>query len=175
MALNVNYFFIALLFGSIVAAIFLKPFETIKIEKENLPQLKFISFESFEITKKGVESVGFGREAFKYERNITIKFPKFMRQTHKGVETVLANNGVIVEDSYAKLYGLVKLHRDDNLTIKSSKILYDMKTKIYSTKKDRFEVHYGRNVLTGETLKYHQKSGKIFADRIYAKIFEEDI
>lgn len=174
MALNVKYFFIALLFGSIVAAIFLKPFETIKIEKENLPQLKFISFESFEITKKGVEAVGFGREAFKYERNLTIKFPKFMRQMHKGIETISANNGVIVEDSYARLYDLVELHRDDNLTIKSSKMLYDMKTKIYSTEGSRFEAIYGKNIVTGEALKYYQKSGKIFADRICAKIFEED-
>jgi len=173
-ALNVKYFLIALLFGSIVAALLLKPFETIKIQKENLPQLKFVSFEIFEITKKGVEFVGFGSEAFKYERNLTIKFPKFKRLTNKGIERISANNGVIVEDSYVRLYDLVELHRDDNLTIKSSKMLYDMKTKLYSTEGNRFEAYYGKNIVTGEALKYYQKSGKIFADRIYAKIFEED-
>jgi len=173
-ALNVKYFFIALLFGSIIAAALLKPFETVKVKKDNLPQLKFVSFESFEITKKGVESVGFGSEAFKYEKKLTIKFPKFMRKTNKGIETVSANNGVIVEDSYVRLYDLVELHRDDNLTIKSSKMLYDMKAKIYSTEGDKFEAFYGKNIVTGQALKYYQKSGKIFADRIHAKIFEED-
>ena len=174
MALNVKYFFITLLFGSVIAAVLLKPFETIKIKKENIPQLKFVSFKSFEITKKGVESIGFGSEALKYEKRLTIKFPKFMRQTKKGIETVSANNGVIVEDSYVRLYDFVELSRDDNLTIKSSKMLYDMKTKLYSTEGNRFEAYYGKNVVTGESLKYYQKSGKIFADKIYAKIFEED-
>ncbi|HIP15347.1 MAG TPA: hypothetical protein EYG74_07650 [Sulfurimonas autotrophica] len=174
MALNVKYFFISLLFGSILAAILLKPFETVKFKKENIPQLKFVSFESFEITKKGVEYVGFGREAFKYKKKLTIKFPKFMIQTHKGVETISANNGVIVEDSYIRLYDLAELHRDDNLTIKSSKMLYDMKTKLYSTEGNKFEAYYGKNVVIGQALKYYQKSGKIFADRIQAKIFEED-
>ena len=175
MALNVNYFFIFLLFVSILAAILLKPFETLKAEKENLPQLKFVSFESFEITKRGVESIGSGSKAFKYDKKLIIKFPKFMRQTRKGVEIVSANNCIVVKDSYVKLYDLVELHRDDNFTIKSSRMLYDMQTKLYSTEGDRFEVYYGKNVVVGEALKYYQKSGKIYADKIEAKIFEEDI
>jgi len=173
--LRVNIFFIFLLSGAIVAAILLKPFETLEAKKENIPQLKFVSFESFKITKRGVESIGFGSVALKYDKNLTIKFPKFMRQTSRGVERVSADNGVIVEDSYIKLYNSVELHRNDNFVIKSSKMVYDMKTKLYSTEGNRFEVKYGKNIVTGESLKYNQKSGKIFADKIEAKIFGEDI
>jgi len=173
-ALNIKHFFIVLLSVSIAAAVLLKPFDTIKVKHGNLPQLKFVSFESFEITKKGVESIGFGSEALKYEKKVTIKFPKFMRQTDKGVEKVFANRGEIVEDLYIKLYDSVELHRNDNLIIKSSKIVYDMKTNIYSTQGDKFEAYYKEDVITGEDLKYNRNSGKIFADKIYAKIYDED-
>jgi len=170
-ALNVKYFFIALLLGSIATVVLLKPFKTIEIKRKGYPQLEFISFKSFEITKDGVKSISSGSKAFKYDKKVVIKFPKFTRQTKKGVERVFANNGIVVENSYIKFYDSVELHRDDNLTIKSSKILYDMKTNTYSTKRDRFEAIYGKNIVNGEALKYCQKSGKIFAKKIYAKIY----
>ena len=173
MALRVNIFFIFLLFGAIIASILLKPFKTFKAKKEDTPQLRFVSFESFKITKKGVESIGFGSVALKHNKKLIIKSPKFMRQTNKGIEIISANSGEIVEDSYIKLYNFVELRRNDNFAIKTSKMVYDMKTEIYSTKGSRFEVNYGKSIVIGESLRYNQKSGKIFADKIKAKIFEE--
>ncbi len=174
MALNIRYFFIVLLFITIVASIFLKPFSSVKIKRENLPQVTFSSFKSFEITENGVESMGVGKEAYKYDKKIIIKSPDFMRRTANGIEKLSANNGIIVENSYVRLYGFAKLSRDDNLTIKSSKMIYNIKKSFYSTEGDKFVAYYGKNIMTGESLKYYQKSGKIFADNIYAKIFEED-
>ena len=49
-----------------------------------------------------------------------------------------------------------------------------MKTNIYSTQGDRFKAYYGENIVTGDNLKYYQESGKIFADKIDAKIYNED-
>lgn len=165
-----------LLFAATLAAIFfLKPHQTGRVEKKGVPQIMFIDFRSFEITEKGILSVGRGLVAEKFPQFMKIKSPYFKRLTPQGRESIKAKEAVYNEDGTLLFERSVVLKLEEGWQIDTEKTYFDLKRKVYSTAGLPFTARYGESVVRGKNMFYYQKSGKITADSIKADIATEDI
>ncbi len=175
MGLSIKHMLLLLFVSTLAAIFFLKPHRTGRVEKKGVPQVVFFDFKSYEITKKGVESIGHGLMAEKFANIMKIRSPFFKRLTPSGSESVEAKEAVYTEDRTLLFKKDVKLRRDDGWRITTDRIFYDIKRRIYSTQGLPFVARYGESVVRGKNMVYYQKSGKIIADSINANIATEDI
>ncbi len=135
----------------------------------------FADFISFEITKNGVESTGRGEIAEKFGRIMKIKAPYFRRLTSHGIESIEAKEALYTQNRSIYFSKDVKLMREDGWYVETDRLYFDLKKKIYTTQGRPFTAYYGKSVIVGRSMVYYQKSGKIRADSIKAKIATEDI
>jgi len=173
--LSIKHLLLLLLAATLAAIFFLKPHKVGTVEKKGIPQIMFLDFESFRISRDGVESIGRGLMAEKFGRIVKIKAPYFRRLTPHGIETVEAKEGIYTEKRSLLFSRDVRLVRDDGWRITTNRVFYDLKKRVYTTQGAPFVAHYGRSVVEGRNMVYYQKSGTIMADSIKANIADEDI
>jgi len=174
-ALNLKYSLLLLLTATLGAIFFLKPHKIGNVEKKGVPQVVFLDFKNFEITPDGVESMGRGLMAEKFATVMKVKSPAFRRVTPHGIESIRAKEALYKENRSLLFSKDVKLTREDGWIVSTQKLFYDFKKRVYTTKGLPFVAIYGKSVIEGKNMFYYQKSGKIIADSIKAKIAEEDI
>ncbi len=173
--LNIKHALFILLAAALAAIFLLKPHRVATVDKKGIPQIVFFNFESFEITKNGVESVGRGMMAERFSNVMKVKDPYFKRLAPHGVESIAAKEALYRENRNILFTKSVVLLRDDGWKILTERINYDIKKGNYSTQGYPFTAYYGKSVVRGKNMVYYQKSGKIRADSIKADIETEDI
>ena len=167
--------FVLLLFAATIAAVFLlKPHRIDVVSKKGVPQVQFIDFDSYEITKAGVDAWLKGALGEKYGPKMHIRKLKLKRRSAAGTEYVTASEALLDDHRSIQLEKKVYLTRSDGWKFVTQRLRYDMKKRIYSTQNLPFVAYYGRSVLHGTNLRYMEKSGKIMAQKIHAKLYEED-
>ncbi|WP_300366950.1 LPS export ABC transporter periplasmic protein LptC [Hydrogenimonas sp.] len=175
MGLTIKHF-ILLFFALAVTALFLlKPYHVSYVNKKGVPQVAFIDFESYEITPKGVLNHLKGTLAKKFSDTLIIENPKLTRLAPRGKESLSARKAIFTQNRGIELKEDVHLSRSDGWNIETSRLYYDIASKLYTTEGSEFLITYGRSIVTGRNLYYYQKSGKIKAETIHAKIAEEDM
>ncbi len=175
MDLNIRHF-ILLLFILACAAIFLlKPHHVARIDKREIPQIAFIDFESYEIRPEGVTDHLKGREAKKYPHMLRVRHAELLHLAPKGKESVRADEAIFMEKRGVELKENVHLLKSGGWRLDTSRLYYIPQKKIYTTRGADFVITYGKSVIHGKNLYYYQKSGKIKAESIHARIAEEDI
>ncbi len=157
------------------AIFFLKPHHVTIIEKKGIPQVSFHNFTAYEIKKSGVTDILKGKRAQRFGSQTIVDLPDLHRLGERGEETVSARRAVFTEKRGIELKKDVKLQRSDGWTMRTSRLYYDLRNRLYTTGSAPFVITFGKSVVYGKKLRYYQKSGKIRAESIRAKIAEEDM
>ncbi|WP_201353401.1 LPS export ABC transporter periplasmic protein LptC [Hydrogenimonas urashimensis] len=168
--------FILLLFALAFSAIFfLEPYHVARIEKRGIPQIAFVDFESYEITGDGVTGHLTGEKAEKFMDRLQVSNAQLIRLAPRGEESVRAKKALFFLNRRVELRGDVHLEKEGGWVLDTQRLTYIIDKKLYTTQGFSFVITYGSSVIHGKNLHYYQKSGKIKAESIDAKIAEEDI
>ncbi len=175
MGLNIRHFIGIMTIVSASALFFLQPYHVTIIEKHGVPQVAFFDFTTYEIEKSGVSAIVVGSRAERFGKKSVIQNPELRRVAEKGTETVRAKRAILTDNRGIELKKDVLLSRSDGWTMRTARLYYDIPKKLYTTFDAPFVITFGRSVVHGRALRYDQKSGKIKARSIRAKIVDEDI
>ena len=174
MALNLNTFLLILLAATIAAILTLEPYHMQIVTKKGVPQVAFERFVGYEIDARRIESRLEGRAARRFGAQTIVDRPKLVRIAKRGEESVQALKGIFVEGRRITLQKDVRLARSDGWRLSTDRLVYEIPVERYTTAGHPFVILYGRSIVKGKNLKYDRKSGKIWAEKIHAKIAEED-
>jgi len=173
--LTIRHFILLLALLAVSALFFLKPYHVTIIRKEGVPQVAFYDFTTYDIEKEGVVGILRGTRAERFGKKTVVLEPDLRRRSPEGTERVRAKKAVLTEEEGIELKKDVVLSRSDGWTMRTSRLYYDIPEKYYTTYDLPFTITFGRSVVHGTALRYYQKSGRIKARRIRAKIVDEDI
>ena len=174
MDLNIRHFILFLFVLAGAAIFWLEPHHVSLIEKKGIPQIAFIDFESYEITPEGVTNHLKGASAKKFLHTLRVQDAELVHLTPKGEESVRAKEAIFIENRGIELKDDVHLMKS-GWRLDTNRLFYVFEKKLYTTRGAPFVITYGQSVVHGKNLYYYQKSGKIKAESIHAKIAEEDI
>ncbi len=175
MALNIKHFLLALLGAAVAALFLLEPYHVSYVDKKGVPQVVFEGFESYEIGPRKVESRLEGRRAKKFGQVLIVEEANLTRIAPHGVDAVRADRAVVRPERSIELKGGVVLARSDGWKMKAPRLHYDIRRRFYTTRGAPFVITYGESVVHGKALRYYQKSGKIRAKSIRARIAQKDL
>lgn len=175
MDLNIRHFIFLLFVLAFCAILFLEPYHVSPVVKRGIPQVAFTDFESYEIKRDGVTSHLKGKRAEKFSRTLRVTDARLVRLAPRGEESVRAKEAIFVFDKRIELKKDVRLAKSDGWRLDTDRLYYIIGKKLYTTRGSDFVITYGESVVHGRNLYYYQKSGKIKAESIDAKIAEEDI
>jgi LPS export ABC transporter protein LptC len=173
--LNIRHFILLLFLLAFAAIFFLEPYHVSPVVKRGVPQVAFIDFESYEIKRDGVASHLKGSRAEKFQKTLRVEDAEMVHLAPRGEESVRAKEAIFVFDKRIELKEDVRLSRSDGWRLDTERLYYIIDKKLYTTRGSDFLITYGRSVVRGKNLFYYQKSGKIKAESIDAKIAEEDM
>ncbi|NPA30261.1 MAG: LPS export ABC transporter periplasmic protein LptC [Epsilonproteobacteria bacterium] len=174
MDLNIRHFIGAMTLLALAAVFLLKPYHVSVSRKEGVPQVAFFDFDSYTIFPEGVRDYLKGSAAWKFGKKLMVYDPVLNRLGDQGREKVVAEEALFVINKAIELKKKVVLERDDGWRMRTPYLYYDMRMKAYTTDKAPFVITYGESIVTGRHLRYYQKSGKIKALNIHAKISRKD-
>ncbi len=174
MDLNIRHFIGAMMLLALAAIFWLKPYHVSVTKHEGVPQVAFFDFDSYTIFPEGVRDYLKGSAAWKFGEKLMVYDPVLNRLGEQGREKVVANEALFVINKAIELKKDVLLEREDGWKMRTPYLYYDMRMKAYTTDRAPFVITYGKSIVTGRHLRYYQKSGKIKALSIHAKISRKD-
>jgi LPS export ABC transporter protein LptC len=173
--LNIRHFIFLLFVLAFSAIFFLEPYHVSPVVKRGIPQVAFIDFESYEIEKDGITSHLKGKRAEKFPRILRVERAQLVHLAPRGEESVRADEAIFFLQERIELKNNVHLAKSDGWRLDTDRLYYIIGKKLYTTRGSDFTITYGKSVVHGKNLYYYQKSGKIRAESIDAKIAEEDM
>ena len=175
MDLNIKHFLFALLTAAVAALFLLEPYHVSYIDKRGVPQAVFDGFVSYEIGPGKVQSRLEGKRGKKFGKVLIVEDANLTRIAPHGWDAVRADRAVVRPERSVELKGNVILSRSDGWRMNAPRLHYDIRKELYTTRGDSFVITYGESVVHGKALRYYQKSGKIRAESIRARIAQKDL
>ena len=160
MALNANYFFIAI--ASILLAILLlfKPVEIKPMNNDGkeIAELELRNFTLYELDVEGLKDVMIGRKGYRFKDRIEVEDIDYTDSTRSLQNNVQADFGVYTGEKLITLEGNVRYYREDGMKFRSDKAIINQDEETITTigpfKMDKF----ADNVV-GDDLFYDTKKG----------------
>ena len=144
-----------------------KPMD-IKIQHfKDVPLFELSDFTMYELNPEGLTTILQGTTGTRYADRYTIKDMDYTDNSKKYIANMISDSGVY-KNEIVKLTGHVVYVREDGLTFKSEKAMYNKKTAdvISNTK---YIAYLNDNIVIGNYIKYNNISKKIYSKNVIAK------
>lgn len=144
-----------------------KPMD-IKIQHfKDVPLFELSDFTMYELNPEGLTTILQGTTGTRYADRYTIKDMDYTDNSKKYIANMISDSGVY-KNEIVKLTGHVVYVREDGLTFKSEKAIYNKKTAdvISNTK---YIAYLNDNIVIGNYIKYNNISKKIYSKNVIAK------
>ncbi len=144
-----------------------KPMDIKMQHFKDVPLFELSDFTMYELNPKGLTTILLGSNATRYSDRYTIKNMDYTDNSKKYIANMVSDFGVY-KNEIVKLIGHVIYVREDGLTFKSQKALYNKKTADI-TSNTKYIAYLNNNVITGSYIKYNNISEKIYSKNVIAK------
>lgn len=176
--MGINKFVFFLLFVSITFLMIDKQQKIVVVNQQEVPTVSFYDSVMYEITENNLNQIVHSKEAYIYDKREELVESVIIARTKK--DTSNTNTNIVSSDNIVKikndLYmdGNVNLQLNNNLTVKTEQIQYNLKTSI-AKNNIAFEIIQNGNKFTGEELFLDAKSSHIIAKntKFQIKVFDE--
>ncbi len=174
MGLKIFLGFIAFYIGAIsYLSLFSKKFKDFEFkEKGEVPLIKFSDIESYDIDAKGTDTIIKAKEALRFSKYDKLKKVNILT-FKRGMRESLRAEEARYEKDTVYLSGNVFYEREDNLTIKTQKVVYDTK-KEFIFSQTPFVLTDNKIKIEGNSFGYNKQKGIIKATHIKALIKETE-
>ena len=127
--MNINIFFSILLFALVMIFVFFKPMQLKEQSFEDVPLFELKLFTLYELDGFGINTLMSGDESIKYEDRYIVNNINYTDNSQKYIANMKANNGIYKENSVS-LNGDIIYIREDGLTFKTEKAIYNKKEQL---------------------------------------------
>ncbi len=144
-----------------------KPMDIKKQHFKDVPLFELSDFTMYELNPEGLTTILLGSTGTRYADRYTIKDMDYTDNSKKYIANMISDFGVY-KNEIVKLTGHVVYVREDGLTFKSKKAMYNKKTAdvISNTK---YIAYLNDNIVIGNYIKYNNISKKIHSKNVIAK------
>jgi len=166
-----SFFIVFFVFSSIF--LFYQKIKTLHYTKPTYekPIMQFNDVKTYIISADGIKAFIEAKTAKRFKDRDELYFIHSNRKTKKMKEQLSANKGIL-KNNFLYLYGNVVYKNDQNTTLNSNTVVYNIKKDILSSK-TKFKLIFNKNVIIGKSFIYFKKQKKLFASNIKANIIME--
>ena len=135
----------------------------------DVPLFELKDFTMYELDRSGLHTIMLGSSATRYADRYTVKNIDYTdNEKEEYIANMKADNGIYKND-FVTLTGNVEYVRDDGLTFKTQKAIYNKKTS--NVVSDVGYVAYmNESTVRGSYIKYNNEKNRIFSKNVTAKI-----
>ena len=135
----------------------------------DVPLFELKDFTMYELGRSGLHTIMLGSSATRYADRYTVKNIDYTdNEKEEYIANMKADNGIYKND-FVTLTGNVEYVRDDGLTFKTQKAIYNKKTS--NVVSDVGYVAYmNESTVRGSYIKYNNEKNRIFSKNVTAKI-----
>ena len=164
--ININIFLTIVTSILFLIFIMFKPLEIKQQKFHDVPLFELHDFTLYELNSKGLITILLGDKGTRYADRYTIKNMDYTDNSKKYIANMISDNG-IYKNERIKLQGNVVYVREDGLTFKSQKAIYNKKTAdiISNTK---YIAYLNDNKVIGTYIKYNNISKKMHSKNVFA-------
>lgn len=143
-----------------------KPLDLKQQRFGDIPLFSISSFTMYEIDSKGLITMMNGEEGTRYSNRYSVKNIDYTDNSKRYIANMRSDSG-IYKDNIVYLDGNVTYVREDGLTFKTQKAVFNKKTKI-ATAEGNFVLYRDANIVTGKELKYDSSKEKVESKNVMA-------
>jgi len=148
--------------------VFFKPLSIKQQSFVDVPLFELTNFTMYELDTKGLKTIMIGDAATRYKNRYTVENMDYTDNEKEYIANMKAAHG-IYKDENVILSGDVAYVRDDGLTFKTQKAIYNKKTSII-TSKVGYIASMNDSIIKGSFIQYNNKKNKVFSKNVQAKI-----
>ncbi len=132
-----------------------KPLDIKQQEFVDVPLFQLTSFTLHELDESGLITLMKGSEATRYSNRYKVNNIDYTDNSKKYIANMKADNGLYMDkNELLDLEGKVLYNREDGLTFKTEKLIYNKKTSIVNADND-YILYRGDNKVIGNSLVYN--------------------
>lgn len=166
--MNINIFFIVITLALSVIFVGFKPMVIKKQKFVETPMFQLDTFSMHELNQAGLITIMKGSYATRYSDRYKVENIDYTDNSKKYIANVKANDGLYKDkDGILKLQGNVIYTREDGLTFKTSKAVYDKNTSIVKTD-EKYILYRDENNITGTSLSYDNVKNRVKSKQVFA-------
>lgn len=144
-----------------------KPMDVKVQHFKDVPLFELGDFTMYELNPEGLTTILLGSTGTRYTNRYTITDMDYTDNSKKYIANMISDFGVY-KDEIVDLKGHVVYVREDGLTFKSEKALYNKKTADVVSNTN-YIAYLNNNVVIGSYIKYNNISKKIYSKNVTAK------
>ncbi len=148
--------------------VFFKPLDIKQQTFVDVPLFKIKDLTMYELDRSSLKTIMLGDEAVRYSNRYIVKNMDYTDNEKKYIANMKAYKG-IYKDDLVTLSGNVEYIRNDGLTFKTTKAVYNKKT-FDITSDVGYVIYLNESIVHGSYIRYNNKKNKIFSKNIRAKI-----
>jgi len=135
----------------------------------DVPLFELKDFTMYELDTRGLNTIMLGSSATRYANRYTVKNIDYTDNEKKEyIANMKANNGIYKND-LVTLTGNVVYVRDDGLTFKTQKAVYNKKSSNVVSNVG-YVAYFNDSIVRGSYIKYNNEKNRIFSKNVRAKI-----
>jgi lipopolysaccharide assembly outer membrane protein LptD (OstA) len=135
---------------------------------KDVPLFELKEFTMYELDRVGLHTIMLGSAATRYKDRYTVKNIDYTDNSKKYIANMKANHGVYKND-IVTLTGDISYVREDGLTFKTQKAVYNKKTSNVISNVG-YVAYMNDSVIKGTYIKYNNDTNRIYSKNITAKI-----
>ncbi|DAB28261.1 MAG TPA: LPS export ABC transporter periplasmic protein LptC [Sulfurimonas sp. UBA10385] len=151
--MNINHFFAFLFISLLMILLLFKPMDIKQQSFTDVPSFSISSFIMYELNSKGLITLMNGDKATKYANRYEVERMNYTDNSKEYIANMKSNTGVY-KNNTVYLDGDIIYSREDGLTFKTQKAVYNKKTTV-ATVDGSYVLYRDANIVTGEKLKYN--------------------
>jgi len=165
--ININILFGIIITGLILIFVGFKPLNFKQQNFGDVPLFEIQSFVVYELNQLGLDTMILGSDAIRYSNRYTVKNINYTDNSKDFIVNIKANDG-IYKNNIVQVHGNVVYTREDGLTFKTEKAIYNKTTSVAKTDTP-YILFQGQNRVTGSSIIYNSKLNTIQSSEIVAK------
>jgi LPS export ABC transporter protein LptC len=162
--MNINISFFIIFLGLMVIYIFFKPMQLQNYQRKEIANFEVENFIIHELNSDKLITLMQGSYAYNYPDRYEVKDVNYTDSSKKLLSNIVSKRG-IYKDQVMYISGDVVFKREDGLTFKSQKTVYNEKTGIVRNN-DKFVLLRENNSVTGDGLIYNNILNKIHSKNV---------
>lgn len=136
----------------------------------DVPLFELKDFTMYELDQKGLRTIMLGSAATRYSNRYTVQDIDYTdNEKEEYIANMKAKHGIYKDDVVVTLHGDVAYVRDDGLTFKTQKAVYNKKTSDVVSDVG-YVAYLNESIIKGSYIKYNNEKNRIFSKNVRAKI-----
>jgi len=148
--------------------LFFKPLDIKQQAFVDVPLFELKDFTMYELDEQGLKTIMIGNTATRYKNRYTIENMDYTDNEKDYIANMKAQHGIYRRD-IVTLTGNVEYVRDDGLTFKTQKAIYDKKSSIVRSTVG-YVAYMNDSIIEGSFIQYNNEKNRIFSKNVQAKI-----